>query len=32
MRDLKGDATLESTRGEGTTLTLKIPASYYQDL
>jgi two-component system chemotaxis sensor kinase CheA len=32
MRELKGDATMESTRGEGTTLTLTIPASYYQEL
>ncbi len=32
MRELKGDATLTSTRGEGTTLTLRIPASYYQEL
>jgi two-component system chemotaxis sensor kinase CheA len=32
MRELKGDATMTSTRGEGTTLTLRIPASYYQEL
>jgi len=32
MRDLKGDAELRSTYGEGTTLTLRIPAAYYQQL
>jgi chemotaxis protein histidine kinase CheA len=32
MRELKGDAALASRPGEGTTLTLRIPAEYYQQL
>jgi chemotaxis protein histidine kinase CheA len=32
MRALKGDASIRSKRGRGTTLTLRIPADYYQQL
>jgi two-component system, chemotaxis family, sensor kinase CheA len=32
MRELKGEASLETSEGEATTLTLRIPADYYQAL
>jgi two-component system, chemotaxis family, sensor kinase CheA len=32
MRELKGDAHLDTTIGEATTLALRIPADYYQAL
>ena len=32
MEKLKGEALIKSAFGKGTTLSLKIPLNYYQDL